>query len=110
MGEGSVQQPTVGVEELPSDQSPGALTSRLQSLTVDVCGDLAWITDASICQSITDALQEVAAAIALQDPSQAQAELDSLLADFESWWGAASISGHAYWLLRTNCEIIRGKL
>src|SRR5688500_8594819 len=45
----AVQGRTIGVDPLPADRRPAALLERLGGLLDDTCGDLGWITSASVC-------------------------------------------------------------
>ncbi|MEQ9569108.1 MAG: hypothetical protein RLN75_02870 [Longimicrobiales bacterium] len=108
--DGSVQGKTVGGVPTPVDTSAGALLDRLATLASDACGTLGWITDSTTCTSIATDIGDADTAEAASDPTTADAELDAVLSTLSTALGNSHASTQGYWLLRSNIEIIQGKL
>jgi hypothetical protein len=107
----SVQGSTVGVDVLPGSQSVQSLLARLRELTQSACSpSLFWITSSTLC---TDLLQELDVSESFRASgavSQAQNSLthySNLLSGPSPGTLAPGVTSPAYWLLRTNAEIVR---
>lgn len=107
---GSVPGKTVGVVPVPLDASPGGLLDRLATLAAEACGALGWVPDSTTCTSISSDIADADAAEAASDPATADAELAAVLVTLETALSDGNANSLGYWLLRSNIEIIRGKL
>jgi hypothetical protein len=101
---------TVGVEPLPADRTSPALLQRLRSLTSLSCkAPTLWITDASLCSELVSDLARAEALSSSGQVTQAKEVVShyiNRLADPR----ATGVTSPAYWLLKSNAEIINGKL
>ena len=97
---------TVGVDPLPRDRSYLSLIARLRVLTVSTCNaPLLWITNASLCNELLADIREAENA---RQPARAKRALDNymtVLGGVDT--PAPGVTNAAYWLLRSNAEIIR---
>jgi hypothetical protein len=104
---------TVGVEPSPADRSPAALLKRLRTLTNSSCtAPMLWINDKSLCSRLLSALDRAEISRSSRQPTQmkeALAEYSALLTALSGDTRVASTSA-AYWLLKSNAEIIKGSL
>jgi hypothetical protein len=100
---------TVGVERAPTDGTPQALLKRLGNLTGLSCkAPTLWISDASLCTQLVSDLAGAEALSSRGQPAQAKEAVlhyISLLGDPR----AAAVNNSAYWLLKSNAEIINSK-
>lgn len=108
--DGSVAVPALGIVPIPADTTGAGLLDRLATLATDACGTLGWITDSTTCTSIATDIGDADTAEAAADPTTADAELDAVLATLDSALGSGYTNTQGYWLLRSNIEIIQGKL
>ncbi len=102
---------TVGVDSWPRDRSYSSLIARLRALTVSTCNaPLLWITNASLCNELLADIRD-ADNNGSKQPTQAKRALDnymSVLGGVDA--PAPGVTNAAYWLLRSNAEIIRAAL
>ncbi len=108
--EASVAGKTVGVVNLPADTTAAGLLDRLATLATEACGTLAWVPDTTTCTSISTDIADADAAAAASDPTTADAELAAVLTTLGTALGNGDATSLGYWLLRSNIEIICGKL
>jgi len=110
----SVQGKTVGVEQWPSDRSTQALLGRLHELTQTVCGSpLIWVTDSALCTALVSDLSAAESFRASGATIEARNSLDhykGLLSGPDPGSFAPGVTSPAYWLLRANADIVRGRL
>lgn len=111
---GMIQGKTVSVERWPSDRSVISLLKRLRMLTEEVCGpSLRWIADSNSCARLIAKLDQAESFRRAGQPERAQASLDDytrLLSSPAVDALAERVSSSAYWLLKSNAEIIRSML
>lgn len=98
---------TVGVDPFPADRTPQALLARLRVLTQATCdAPLTWITNSTLC---TQLVSDIDRAEVYRLNGQTTLAQDALI-DYRDKIVAGntdgSVSSSAYWLLRTNAEII----
>lgn len=110
----TVQGKTVGVEPWPADRSAQALLLRLRNLTQSICATpLSWITNAALCGTLLNDLDAAEGYRASGDATQAQASLDhykSLLAGPDPGTFASGVNSAAFWMLRSNADIVKATL
>lgn len=107
--ENSVKGSTVGIAPLPGDLGPGSLLARLRSLTDQTCGDLAWITSASVCRSLKEKLQRASRSVTKGDKTGARGRLESFVAELAAQHNGAGtlpVKEAAFWLLKVNAEYL----
>lgn len=90
--------------------APGKVTLRvMDALLTRVCGELAWIDQAPVCDSLHAKLNE--AAQVRGDRDDARRALRALLDELEAQHGfGKAVSDNAYWLLKTNGEYLLAHL
>jgi hypothetical protein len=108
--EASLSGKTIGAVAVPADTTPGALIDRLAGLATDACGSLGWISTSTGCTSISTDIADADAAEAVSDLTTADAELAAVLSTLDTALANGDTNTLGYWLLRSNIEIIRGKL
>jgi len=103
---------TVGVEPLPSDRSPTGLLKRLSDLTDAVCKpQLLWLTDTALCSQLASDLNQAGTHSASGKSTEAREVLSHYIKILEpNGTRAAGVSTAAYWLLKSNAEIIKARL
>ena len=110
----SIKTTTVGVSPIPSGATTAALLTRLDSLTHRTCNDLAWISSASVCTTLDSHLGSASTAVAANDNGGARTALSAFVSDLDRGrfppTGTPTLSGSAYWLLRTNATFILGRI
>jgi hypothetical protein len=75
-----------------------------------VCGNLHWITDPSVCQRLRTNLDQAAAAFRQHNHAGLVTALGAFLDTLEQRHGAGgSVNDNAYWLLRVNGEYLRNR-
>jgi hypothetical protein len=92
-------------------QPPGFaldLLNRLSTLSSRVC-ELAWVTPASICSSLSARLSVARTALANSQNGAARSEIDAYIADLDARRGA-EVSESAYALLWPNAKGLRARL
>lgn len=109
-----INGPTVGVEAWPANRAPAALLTRLRNLAQRTCTTpLMWITSSSLCSQLTAYVDEAELHRASGQLSAARTSLDSLITALSGsapGTFAPGVNSSAYWLLRTNAQIIRDSL
>lgn len=95
----AVQGRTIGVDPLPADRRPAALLERLVGLLDDTCGDLGWITSASVCSSLMEKLRR----------GRMESFLAELAAEHQAG-GTLPVKDAAFWLLKVNAEYLRNRI
>jgi hypothetical protein len=110
----SVTGKTVGTDAWPIDRSAQALLARLRGLTQSACTTpLSWITDATLCTQLLndlDAAETYRATGAYASASASVDHFESLLNGPDPGTFATGVSSSAFWLLKTNAEIVKGTL
>lgn len=110
----SVAGKTVGTEVWPLNRSAQALLARLRSLTQSTCTTpLSWITDSTLCTQLLtdlDAAEAYRASGASQSASASLDHFEGLLNGPDPGTFAPGVSSSAFWLLKTNAEIVKGAL
>jgi hypothetical protein len=105
---------TVGVEPWPSDRSAQALLARLRTLTQTSCaGPLLWITDAGLCSQLVNDLDAAEAYRASSAYAQARTTMDQFsgrLNGPDPGTFATGVASSAFWLLKSNADIVRSAL
>jgi len=107
--ENSVPGKTVGVEPFPADLSPINLVRRLQAITDETCGELVWIGNPGVCNSLKNKLENAEGSLRQGRTNEAQEQLGALLNELEAQRGK-HVNDSAYWLLRTNAEVVLSTL
>jgi hypothetical protein len=98
---------TVGIVPQPVATSAGML-DRLSTLSSRAC-ELAWITPASTCSSLSARLSVAGTALAKGRNGPARSEIDAYIADLEARRGG-EVSESAYALLWPNAKGLRARL
>jgi hypothetical protein len=98
---------TVGIVPQPVATSAGML-DRLSTLSSRAC-ELAWITPASTCSSLSARLSVAGTALAKGQNGTALSEIDAYIADLEARRGG-EVSESAYALLWPNAKTLRARL
>jgi hypothetical protein len=110
----TVSGKTVGVEPWPSDRTPKALIARLRSLTRTSCAPpLKWITASSLCTELIASLDQAETNRTARDVNKSKSAVASyikLLSGKTAGTFAAGVTNPAYWLLKSNAEIVASKL
>ena len=110
----SIKTTTVGVSPIPSGATTATLLTRLDSLTQRTCNDLAWISSVALCTTLDGRLESAATAVAANDNGGARTALSAFISDLDTGrfppTGTPTLSGSAYWLLRTNATYILGRI
>jgi hypothetical protein len=102
---------TVGVEPFPADVGPANLLGRLRGLSDQACGDLAWITSATLCSGLKKRLEQATQTLAQGSNSGARAQLESFLTELSGQHGPGlPVNDNAYWLLKVNAEFILSRI
>lgn len=103
---------TVGVDPWPIDRSPAGLLSRLRTLTQSTCAaPLAWITDSNLCGQLLTDVDSADSYRAAGQTTQAKTTLSHFVSLLGSPGAYASgVKSSAFWLLRTNAEIINAMM
>lgn len=104
---------TIGVVAPPADTSPSSLIARLGDRTGRVCGDLGWITNDGVCQSLSAKLANAATSIAAGRGVAAVGDLTSFVQELEAQHGpepGKHVNDSAYWLLKVNAEFLLARL
>jgi len=107
--ENSVLGKTVGIEPFPTDVSPTNLVRRLQVLTDETCGELGWIDNRGVCNSLRVKLENAERSLQRGRTNAARGPLEALLNELEAQRGQ-HVNDSAYWLLRTNTEFVLATL
>jgi hypothetical protein len=98
---------TVAPTVRPQDLSLDILASDLRQ----VCGNLRWITDQTVCQRLRTNLDQAAAAFRQHDRAGVAAALSAFLDVLEQGYGAGGgLNENAYWLLKVNGDYLRSHL
>jgi hypothetical protein len=109
----AVQGRTIGVDPLPADRRPAALLERLGGLLDDTCGDLGWITSASVCRSLKENLQQGSRSLGKGDKTGARGRMEGFLAELvaqHNVGGILPVKDAAFWLLKVNAEYLRDRI
>lgn len=107
--ENSVPGKTVGIEPFPDDLSPTDLLRRLRELTDQTCGELGWIDNAGICNSLDKKLQNAERSLERGRANSARGQLGGFLNELQAQRGK-HVSDSAYWLLKVNAEFVLSQL
>lgn len=107
--ENSVLGKTVGIEPFPTDLSPVNLVRRLQELTDETCGELGWIDNPGVCNSLRRKLENAERSLRRGPTNAAEGQLNALLNELEAQRGE-HVNDSAYWLLRSNAEFVLSAL
>ncbi len=107
--ENSVAGKTVGVEPFPDDLSPINLVRRLGAFTDQTCGDLGWITNPGVCNSLKKKLENAERSIGRGRTNAAQRQLGAFLTELQAQRGK-HVNDSAYWLLKVNAEFVLSQL
>ena len=107
--ENSVLGKTVGIEPFPADLSPVNLVRRLQELTAETCGELGWIDNPGVCNSLRVKLENGERSLLQGRTNAARGQLEALLNELEAQRGQ-HVNDSAYWLLRSNGEVVLAAL
>jgi hypothetical protein len=95
---------TVAPTVRPQDMSLDILASDLRQ----VCGNLHWISDQSVCRSLRTNLDQAAAAFRQHDHAGLVTALSAFLDQLEQRHGVSGpVNDNAYWLLKVNGEYLR---
>lgn len=98
---------TIGVEPWPANRSAQVLLARLRILTQSSCSaSLTWITDATLCSQLIIDLDQAEVYRANGQVAQARETLLSYQAAVSSGGSAGTVKNPAYWLLKSNAEIV----
>lgn len=110
----SVTGKTVGIEPWPSNRSSQALLARLRSLTQTSCAPpLNWITDSTLCTQLLTDLDAAETSRAAGANVLAKTSLDhykASLSGLQPGTFANGVTAQAYWLLRSNADIVKSVL
>jgi hypothetical protein len=109
MLERSVSATTVGIVPPPPGATPVSLAARVQPLLDRSCGDLGWITQTGVCNSLSSKLASATKSLEKGDTDAARKALESFLDELEAQHGAEPgkhVTTAAYALLRPNIEYI----
>lgn len=109
----SVPGTIVGIGPGPSAMSPIDLVSRLTLFLNRSCGELAWIDNRGVCQSLGAKLNAARASISANDRSATQGQLKALLNELEAQHGdqpGQHVTTSAYALLRSNALYLLSRL
>lgn len=99
---------TIGVEPWPINRSAQSLLARLRTLTLSSCApSMSWIADASLCGQLVAELDQVEAYRGNGQFTQARSTLENYQALVSAGSSAGAVKSPAYWLLRSNAEIVR---
>jgi hypothetical protein len=105
---------TVGVEPWPVDKSAKALIARLKTLTQTSCATpLKWITASSLCTKLLGYLTTAETNRAAGKVTLAKSSMATYiksLAGKTAGTFATGVTSPAYWLLKTNADIVVSKL
>lgn len=107
-----VQGFTVG-PLLPPDSMELSTLGTLLDRSCTELGEPAWIDDEATCGRLRVKLDESAAALARGQPAAARDQLESFLAELADQHGpepGKHVNDNAYWLLKTNVEIVLSRL
>lgn len=108
----SIRGTTVGIVPVPAGATPAALTTRLRDLLGHACGDLGWITQQGVCQSLDVKLGHAQEAFAAGQSATARNELTAFLNELDAQHGAEPgkhVSDAAYALLAANARYLIGR-
>jgi hypothetical protein len=105
----SVRGITLGVEPFPVGVSPSVLLDRVQAFLPQLCGDLAWITNQGICNSLHVKLRNAQRSVTSANQEAARGQLAAFLNELEAQRGK-HVTDSAYWLLKMNAEIVLERL
>jgi hypothetical protein len=76
----------------------------------EVCGNLRWISDQSVCQGLRTSLDQAAAAFRQHDHAGLVTALGAFLDMLEQRHGVSGpVNDNAYWLLRVSGEYLRNR-
>jgi hypothetical protein len=107
----TIQGKTVGVEPWPLDRSAQALLARLRTLTQTSCASpLLWITDTGLCGQLVTDLDSAEAYRASGAYAQARTTMDqysALLNGPDPGTFASGVTSPAFWLLKSNGDIVK---
>lgn len=109
----SISFSVVGVEGWPTDRSAQSLLARMRALTQSSCASpLMWISDSGLCSQLLNDIDLAESYRASGQTAQAQSSLDQFKAGLGSDSGtpASSVTSAAYWLLRSNADIVKSSL
>jgi hypothetical protein len=101
----SVRGVTVGIVPPPAGATAQALATRLHDLLRRSCGDLAWISQRGVCQSLDVKMTHAEGALAAGEPELAQNDLRAFIQELDAQHGdelGKHVSDRAYALLRAN--------
>lgn len=99
---------TIGVVPAPSISSSADLIAFLQTASSNAC-TMAWISNAGICNSLTQKLAAASASLARGDTTTAKHQLGAFENELDAQRGKR-VSENAYWLLMTNTTYVLGHL
>ncbi len=105
----SVPGKTVGIEPFPDDLSPTDLLRRLRELTDQTCGELGWIDNAGICDSLDKNLQNAERSLERGRANSVRGQLGAFLNELQAQRGK-HVNDSAYWLLKANVEFVLSQL
>ncbi|MGH7752611.1 MAG: hypothetical protein ACREN5_07325, partial [Gemmatimonadales bacterium] len=92
---------------------PGQAFALVAGDLEQLCGPLGWITSGGVCNSLRVKLEHAGQAAAGGDIQNARDLLDSFLNELEAQHGAEPgkhVTDNAYFLLKTNVELLRSRL
>jgi hypothetical protein len=105
---------TVGVERWPVDRTAKALIARLKTLTQTSCATpLTWITSSSLCTTLVGYLTQTETYRAAGNVTKAKSSMASYIKSLSGKTAgtyATGVTNPAYWLLKTNADIVVSKL
>ena len=100
---------TVGIVPVPPGATTGSLTARLRALLGRACGDLGWITQDGVCQSLDVKLQQAQEAIAAEQGTTARAALAAFANELDAQHGpqpGKHVNAAAHALLSLNAAYL----
>lgn len=98
---------TIGVEPWPADRSAQAMVLRLRTLTQSSCSaPTQWITDSSLCAQLLADLDQVETYRLSGQSSQARDVLVHYQGLVSTGNTAGTVKSAAYWLLKSNADIV----
>ncbi len=110
----AVKGKTVGVERFASDRTPQALLTRLRSLTQATCtSPLLWVTDSLLCGKLLSAIDQAVTDHSSGRTAETKRSLDhyrGFLAVQRQGALPERVTSAAFWLLRSNADIIGNML
>ncbi|HET7187906.1 MAG TPA: hypothetical protein VFI52_07115 [Gemmatimonadaceae bacterium] len=100
---------TVGIVPVPPGATTAALTARLRAFLGRACGDLGWITQEGVCQSLDVKLQQAQDALAAEQGTAARAALAAFANELDAQHGpqpGKHVNAAAHALLSLNAAYL----